>query len=104
MASQALVNKLYSEDPKRPTDNEYVDGMPQVELPKTGRIPSQDGSSLLLAFAGCPVAIVKTIDAQGWFQVDLRLPLKAEVEYMREKAIVRIRFSRTDDPIPTSES
>jgi hypothetical protein len=103
MASQTLFNRVYSEDPERPTNNEYVDGMPQVELPKTERIPSQSGTSLLLAFDGCPVGIVKTFDATVWFQVDIRLPLGAEVEYLRESAIVRLRFSKTGDPIPTGE-
>jgi hypothetical protein len=52
MASQALVNKVYSEDPERPTDIEDVDYMPQVELPRTGPVPSQGGSAVLLAFGG----------------------------------------------------
>jgi hypothetical protein len=103
MASQALVNKVYSEDPERPTDNASVDKMPQVELPKSGILPSQGGTSLLLAFDGCPVGVVRTSDAKDWFQVDIRLPLGAEVEYLRERAIVRLRFSKTDGPIPTCE-
>jgi hypothetical protein len=102
MASQALVNKVYSEDPERPTDNAYVDKMPQVELPRGHVVPGLEAPPLLLAFDGCPVGIVRTFDAQGWFQVQIRLPLGAEVEYLRERAVLRLLYSKTDGPIPTA--
>jgi hypothetical protein len=56
MASQALVNKVYSEDPERPTDNDCVVRMQQVELPRSKRVPGQGGTSLLLAFGGWALA------------------------------------------------
>jgi hypothetical protein len=77
--------------------------MPQVELPRSGLVPSQGGTSLLLAFDGCPVGIVRAIDAQDWFQVDVRLPLGAEVEYLQGRAVVRLRYPQADGPIPTEE-
>jgi hypothetical protein len=78
--------------------------MPQVELPKSSLVPGEGERSLLLAFDGCPVGIVRTIDAKVWFQVDIRPPLGAEVEYLRERAIVRLRFSKTDGPIPAADA
>lgn len=102
MASQKLVNEIYSKDPERATGNSYVDGMPQIELPPNP-FPKKTGSSLLLTFEGQAVAIVTTFPAKDWFQVDIRLPLRAEIEYLREKAILRIRYPRGEGPIPTAE-
>jgi hypothetical protein len=108
MASQALVNKLYSEDPERGTTNAYIDAMPQVELPKAGLVPSDGGPEMLLTFKGFPVAIARTDDlgsgeGTGWFQVMLRLPLNVEVDYHREKATVFLRFPKGDWQVPQGE-
>lgn len=100
MASVKLVQAVNPEI----SNEEYIDKMPQAEIPLRAIHPGGEQSSILLTFKEFPVGVAHGTDCGKWFQVDMRLPLKAEVEYQREKAIFRIRFPKGDGPVPRAES